>query len=132
MSRCIGIRRAISSVQKTEGSYTLKLGAWKVTRTEGTDAYSGEDFIRGTLSHHSTLMLTWNVENPTDPEMLDYSEGWGSKSDQDGMNAAFQTLDIPLYFSRAGGARFLTTERDVAVNAYRRRGHGSITYYGTV
>lgn len=69
-------------------------GAWRVTETSGVRR----------LWHHGTLMLVWNKNNPNDPEFLDYNIGWGSVSDQGGMNTAFRTLGIPLYFNRKGGA----------------------------
>src|SRR5687768_2166796 len=49
----------------------------------------------GTLWHYSTPMLTWNVERPSDPDALDFDTGWGSVSDQNGMNTAFKVLGLP-------------------------------------
>jgi hypothetical protein len=66
------------------------------------------------LWHYSTMMLRWNVENPADPEVLDYSTGWGSVSDQNGMNTAFRVLGLPLRFDRdqrGGGPRITELER---------------------
>lgn len=57
-----------------------------------------------TLWHYSHCMLEWNRDNPNDGKYLYVSTGWGSVSDQGGMNQAFRALGIPLKFSRAGGA----------------------------
>lgn len=73
-------------------------GAWRVER----DELDGETVCH--LYHYSTKMLSWRESEPTDETILDYSLGWGSVSDQNGMNTAFRALGIPLYFSRAGGA----------------------------
>jgi len=56
------------------------------------------------LYHYEHKMLTWNFKDPCDESVLDYSTGWGSVSDQGGMNKAFRTLGISLYFSRRDGA----------------------------
>lgn len=85
-------------------------GAWRV---------SGEhpghtDIVVKHLWHYSTLMLTWREDMPADENYLDYSTGWGSVSDQGGMNKAFRILGIPRYFVRRGGAEIVETD---AVNA---------------
>lgn len=56
------------------------------------------------LWHHSTRMLVWDPADPANPDVLFYDTGWGSVSDQGGMNTAFQVLDLPIYYSRKGGA----------------------------
>ena len=56
------------------------------------------------LYHYSTNMLTWNHITK---EIIDYDLGWGSVSDQNGMNIAFRVLGSKLYFSRNGGAAIL-------------------------
>ncbi len=85
------------AIEKGQG----KAHAWRVTETLGVRR----------LWHYSTCMLTWNKNNPNDPEFLDYSLGWGSVSDQNGMNIAFRVLGIPLYYSRAGGAEIREVNR---------------------
>jgi hypothetical protein len=57
-----------------------------------------------TIRHYGHLMLQFRVDNPRDPNYLFYSTGWGSVSDQGGMNRLFRVLNIPRYFSRAGGS----------------------------
>jgi hypothetical protein len=60
------------------------------------------------LIHYGTTMLVWNVEDPHDLDVLDWSTGWGSVSDQNGMNAGFRELGLPYLFerdARGGGAR---------------------------
>ncbi len=51
-------------------------------------------------------MLTWDPDRPTEPVYTGL--GWGSVSDQHGMNVAFRTLGMSLYSSRdarGGGPR---------------------------
>ena len=63
---------------------------------------------RATLWHYGTAMLRWSVERPDDPDVLDWSTGWGSVSDQNGMNTAFRVLGLPYRFdrdARGGGPR---------------------------
>ena len=73
-------------------------GAWRV-RTDYRESVEIK-----ILYHYTTAMLKWRADNPADEDYLDYSTGWGSVSDQQGMNKAFRILGIPRYFSRAGGA----------------------------
>lgn len=61
-----------------------------------------------TLWHYGTAMLTWNADNAHDSSVLDWSLGWGSRSDQNGMNTAFSVLALPYYYSRKGGADILS------------------------
>jgi hypothetical protein len=89
----MSIRELIAGTDKARTD-TRTAGAWRVQKCANI----------ATLWHYGTRMLTWNVNDPRDPDYLDYSLGWGSVSDQNGMNTAFRILDIPLYFSRAGGA----------------------------
>lgn len=77
-------------------------GAWRVV-----DQHSGAY----TLYHYSTPMLNW-VESDGRPMALDTRIGWGSVSDQNGMNTAFRVLGLALYYSRdikGGGARIEAT-----------------------
>jgi len=54
-------------------------------------------------------MLVWDFYDPANEATLDYSLGWGSVSDQGGMNKVFRELCIPLYYSRKGGAEIVST-----------------------
>lgn len=84
--------------------------AWRVER-DGTTA---------TLWHYGTAMLTWNLERPDDPDALDWSTGWGSVSDQNGMNTAFRVLELPYRFDRdgrGGGARITELRRHACGHA---------------
>jgi hypothetical protein len=86
-------------------------GAWRVERDEPADPFVG---AVATLRHHGTVMLRWKVSNPSDPRVLDYGIGWGSVSDQGGMNTAFRVLGLPLRFDRAqrgGGPRITELTR---------------------
>jgi len=72
-------------------------GAWRIER-DGSVA---------TLVHHATPMLRWDVRAPRESHTI-LSIGWGSVSDQNGMNIAFRALDIPRRYDRdrrGGGPR---------------------------
>lgn len=72
--------------------------SWRVVNEQGACS----------LYHYSTRMLTWNSLNPNDESLLGWSIGWGSVSDQNGMNTAFKVLGIPYRYSRdnrGGGPR---------------------------
>lgn len=60
------------------------------------------------LYHHGTMMLAWDIDFPQSSDKLDWSLGWGSVSDQNGMNVAFRVLDLPYYYSRKGGAHIIS------------------------
>ena len=81
-----------------------KAGAWEVTRTD-----NGQCDTCCRLYHYSTCMLVWDPYDPANEASLDYSLGWGSVSDQHGMNKVFRELGIPLYYSRKGGAEIVST-----------------------
>lgn len=79
-------------------------GAWRVER-EDSDPFVGAEF---TLWHYSTRMLFWRESRRNGVEVLDYSIGRGSVSDQGGMNTAFRVLGLPLRMDRdfrGGGPR---------------------------
>jgi hypothetical protein len=69
-------------------------GAWRVKTTD-----NGRE-----LWHYTTRMLVWH-DTPHGTELVEHSIGWGSVSDQNGMNTAFRTLNLPYTYKRAGGAR---------------------------
>ena len=76
-------------------------GAWRV-EIENWD-FRGNEQV-GHLYHYSTRMLTWRLAEPTDDDYLCIALGWGSVSDQNGMNTAFRVLGLPYRYDRAGGA----------------------------
>ena len=65
------------------------------------------------LYHYGTRMLSWRIARHAGSdygytELVDYSLGWGSVSDQNGDNTAFRVLDLPYRFdrdARGGGPR---------------------------
>jgi hypothetical protein len=65
-------------------------GAWRVDRFRD----------RCTLYHYSTEMLKWNPETF---EITYGCTGWGSVSDQNGMNTAFRIIDADYAYRRNGG-----------------------------
>lgn len=73
-------------------------GAWRVER------HADRTCNHASLFHHGTRMLTWDMDNPSNPDVLSYETGWGSVSGQGGMNRAFRALNLNLYYTRAGGA----------------------------
>jgi hypothetical protein len=91
-----------------------KAGAWRVER----ELVSSEDLSHwidvATLWHYSTPMLRWKVNDPADAAALDCGIGWGSVTDQNGMNTAFRVLDLALRFdrdARGGGPRITELTR---------------------
>lgn len=88
----------MASIKQIVSNGKGKAGHWRVER-EIRDEYTVCH-----LYHYNHKMLSWRDDYPIDENYLDYSTGWGSVSDQGGMNQAFRILGIPLYFQRAGGA----------------------------
>lgn len=93
----------IASIVKQGTGSAGSGGAWRChTFDDPHGLYPGKRV--SVLYHYSTLMLQWNEDDPSDPDVLDYSTGWGSVSDQGGMNTAFRVLGLPYRFDRSGGA----------------------------
>lgn len=80
--------------------------AWRIVRDGPADPF--RPLV--TLWHYSTPMLRWNPRRPQDDHEI-LSTGWGSVSDQSGMNDAFRVLGLPYYYSRAGGAEIVELVR---------------------
>jgi len=98
-----------------------RAGHWRIIPAESV--VGSEDLDACALYHYGTCMLAWRR---CDNRVLYLSTGWGSASDQNGMNVALRVLGgwaperwtnhrpIPqpgtpgpaFYYSRAGGARF--------------------------
>lgn len=74
-------------------------GSWK----SQTFTFSNGVEVRE-IYHYGHHMLSFRITDPSDTNYLDYSIGWGSVSDQGGMNQLFLTLGLPYYYSRLGGA----------------------------
>lgn len=93
---------------------TRKLGSWTITVLQDLDPTLTFHEIR----HYDTQMLIWS-SMPTNPRYVVSASGWlgwGSVSDQNGMNEFLQTLSIPVYFSRQGGAHFIGTKEALEAN----------------
>lgn len=84
--------------------------AWRVEHA-GADPHGWETCE---LWHYSTRMLVWQIKRHAGSHygytrLVEHSIGWGSVSDQNGLNtAAFRVLDLPYRFdrdARGGGAR---------------------------
>jgi hypothetical protein len=79
-------------------------GAWRVDRHGAT----------ATLVHYGTPMVTWRADDPADPSVLDIGTGWGSVSDQNGVNTACRVLGLPYRMdrdARGGGPRITELTR---------------------
>jgi len=57
---------------------------------------------------HNMLSVTFKDDGSPDLSTLYLSVGWGSVSDQGGMNQILRELRLPYYYSRQGGAAYLT------------------------
>jgi hypothetical protein len=81
-----------------------RAGAWRVERGE-------QDGVTvASLWHYSTRMMAWRLDEPSDEEYLYLGTGWGSVSDQNGCNTAARMLGLPYYYSRKGGADWLSLD----------------------
>jgi hypothetical protein len=93
-------------------------GAWRVERRpDDADPFPGAL----ELWHYSTRMLLWR-DGPDGVDVLDWSLGHGSVSDQRGMNTAFAELDLSYRYDRderGGGPRL--TELDERPSEGRAR-----------
>lgn len=93
----------------TDLAFTTKdrtAGNWRVKIIE-------HDFtLEHEIWHHGTLMLTYFTDTCyTIGRLLEASGrlGYGSVSDQGGMNKLMWKLNIPVYYSRKDGAHFEST-----------------------
>lgn len=96
-------------------------GAWRVERDHLTvDAAPERNgpvrvVERATLRHYGTVMVRWRLEDPADPAVLEIGTGWGSVSDQNGVNTACSVLGLPFRMNRdqRGGGPRITDLREV-------------------
>jgi hypothetical protein len=56
------------------------------------------------IFHYGTRMLTYTEEPDGSADVISWSLGWGSVTDQGGMNKIFKALHVPFYYRRKGGA----------------------------
>ena len=98
--------------------------AWHVER----DGTGPDGWETCELWHYSTRMLVWQIKRHAGSDygytrLVDYAIGWGSVSDQNGMNTAFRVLDLPYRFdrdSRGGGPRITELVYDHEAGYYVR------------
>jgi hypothetical protein len=92
-------------------------GPWKVYGTTGGSASA----YTMSLFHYSTEMLRWRYSYPSrEVQIIGTWTGWGSVSDQTGVNAALSALGSTMRYSRdirGGGPR---------INPYAMRAGGGI------
>lgn len=84
-------------------SRAVKAGAW--SRSLMPDA-PGKPNGRVGVYHYSTLMATWHPDDPRGT-FVPVSVGWGSVSDQQGMNQIMRALGVDWYYVRKGGAAYV-------------------------
>ena len=79
-------------------------GAWQVSEAPRTDG-AGRGHQDWRLWHYTTAMLQWTRRPCGKADVIFFSLGRRTVSDQQGMNAAFEALGLPLYYARdrAGG-----------------------------
>ena len=89
-----------------EGRYRLgrmdtrKEGPWRI-ETDDWDDFCGKEYE---LWHYGTRMCRWRESVRDGVEILIANTGYGSVSDQNGMNILFRVLGVDAYYSRKGGA----------------------------
>lgn len=81
-----------------------RAGNWRTVKVVDYD-FSGLPAFD--LYHYGTCMMRWIRTEDGHNVPLWFNLGWGSKSDQEGMNKAFRELGMPYYYSRKGGAACL-------------------------
>lgn len=108
LQELIATRRTTASIKRA--------GHWRIER-EMCDPFVGPEF---SLWHYSTRMLHW-IDYPNGAVIVSVSLGHGSVSDQQGLNRAFMSLRIPLYYSRKGGAGFIGPDHSDYPSHYPRR-----------
>lgn len=96
----------LSYVDNKDVTYRrLSAGAWSVeVRPDNLDVR----FSSHTIRHHGTVMLGWYAP-VGDPTRVVSASGWlgyGSVSDQEGVNKILRELMIPVRYSRRGGAHY--------------------------
>lgn len=95
MARGVGIQHIVDKIMRGRKSI-YRAGKWRTQRSADGNAYH--------LYHYGTEMLRWNHAR----EVTGWWGGWGSVSDQEGVNAALRALGSPLRYHRdraGGGAR---------------------------
>lgn len=108
----------IADIVRTKKGRAGSNGSWRVERLD-SDPFRGQEFA---LIHYSTTMLVWRQSTRHGVELIDASTGYGSVSDQGGVNQAFCQLGLPYRFQRdrrGGGPRIENTEQRLADAGYR-------------
>jgi len=98
--------------------------AWRVERVD----MDPDGWETCELWHYGTRMLVWRIRRHAGSDygytrLVDYSLGWGSVSDQNGMNAAFRVPGLPYRFdrdARGGGPRITELVYDHEAGYYVR------------
>lgn len=77
--------------------------AWRIVKDD-YDPYQGTTYQ---WWHYGTKMAEWNESTRYGIVLTDWDTGYGSVSDQNGMNILFRELGLPYRFDRAGGAKIV-------------------------
>ena len=93
------IREMIRKTQDNLRGYCIQNRAWQTTISP--------EKLYVTLWHYTTPMLEWRTDHPQS-HWVGISLGYGSVSDQNGMNIAFRELNIPARYDRSGGVPRIT------------------------
>jgi hypothetical protein len=114
-----GITRAIRTRKKLEvGEHKISHN-WTLHKMQNAGRESNYE-----LYHYGTCMLQWSENSRGD--IYDWSlwksTGWGSATDQQITNAVLEALGVDLYYSRKGGAHYVTLDH-ADVPSYKRRVH---------
>jgi hypothetical protein len=115
MGRGVGITRIVNIANAAAAGES---GAWNHMRSDGPAKYAKEGKWKvelegniGRLYHYGTKMLEWRYGRRTLPmsiEITGWWVGWGSASDQEGVNAALRALGSEKHYyrdARGGGPR---------------------------
>lgn len=82
---------------------SVRVGNWHYV--DGYEANGDESVTLRYVYHRGTCMgvLVGNVRTGAEVGFVSYTMGWGSVSDQNGMNAVLRRAGVPLVYRRNGG-----------------------------
>lgn len=112
MSQGVGVQRIVRKVmegnrglRKDGPVFYAKSGPWRAEIEPGTFGGRADKYR---LIHYGTTMLEWEIDNRGVTTITGTWTGWGSVSDQTGVNAALRVLGSSMRYSRdarGGGPR---------------------------
>lgn len=96
----------MSSIESIVRARKGTAGAWRVTRVVNSEGSALIDDVFQ-LWHYGTCMLEWH-ESEMGATLTRVNTGWGSVSDQNGVNKALRVLGMNMRYrrdARGGGPR---------------------------